>query len=144
MLGGKTMGRRNARKLAFYLLFQYDFADAADYEEVKNTFLTLNEEEMTDNDRNYVIEKTDGTMANIDRIDEIIGNYAIGWSVDRLSKVDKAILRLAVYEIKFAPDVPDGVAVNEAVELAKTYSSDEAPAFINGILGKVLGSEENA
>ncbi|MDD5945423.1 MAG: transcription antitermination factor NusB [Clostridia bacterium] len=138
------MGRRNARKLAFYLLFQYDFADAADYEEVKNTFLTLNEEEMTDNDRNYVIEKTDGTMANIDRIDEIIGNYAIGWSVDRLSKVDKAILRLAVYEIKFAPDVPDGVAVNEAVELAKTYSSDEAPAFINGILGKVLGSEENA
>lgn len=138
------MGRRNARKLAFYLLFQYDFADAADYEEVKNTFLTLNEEEMTDNDRNYVIEKTDGTMANIDRIDEIIGNYAIGWSVDRLSKVDKAILRLAVYEIKFALDVPDGVAVNEAVELAKTYSSDEAPAFINGILGKVLGSEENA
>ena len=138
------MGRRNARKLAFYLLFQYDFADTADYEEVKNTFLTLNEEEMTDNDRNYVIEKTDGTMANIDRIDEIIGNYAIGWSVYRLSKVDKAILRLAVYEIKFAPDVPDGVAVNEAVELAKTYSSDEAPAFINGILGKVLGSEENA
>ena len=141
------MGRRNARKLAFYLLFQYDFADAADYEEVKNTFLTLNEEEMTDNDRNYVIEKTDGTMANIDRIDEIIGNYAIGWSVDRLSKVDKAILRLAVYEIKFAPDVPDGVAVNEAVELAKEYGEDKSPAFINGVLNsisKYLGSSEQS
>ena len=90
------------------------------------------------------MSKTDGTMANLTEIDNIIGTYAKGWSVDRMSKVDKAILRLAAYEIKFAPDVPDGVAVNEAVELAKTYSSDEAPAFINGILGKLIGSGENA
>ena len=61
-----------------------------------------------------------------------------------MSMVDKANLRLATNEIKFAPDVPDGVAVNEAVELAKTYSSDEAPAFINGILGKLTDSGENA
>ncbi len=138
------MGRRNARKLAFYLLFQYDFADAEEYEEVKDTFFLLNSEDISENDKEYIIAKTDGTMANLEDIDKIIGTYAIGWSVDRLSKVDKAILRLAVYEIKYAPDVPDSVAVNEAVELAKTYSSDEAPAFINGILGKVLGSEENA
>ena len=138
------MGRRNARKLAFYLLFQYDFADAEEYEEVKDTFFLLNSEDISENDKEYIIAKTDGTMANLEDIDKIIGTYAIGWSVDRLSKVDKAILRLAVYEIKYAPDVPDSVAVNEAVEIAKTYSSDEAPAFINGILGKVLGSEENA
>ena len=90
------------------------------------------------------MSKTDGTMAHLEEIDNIIGSYAKGWTVERMSKVDKAILRLAVYEIKYAPDVPDGVAVNEAVELAKVYSSDEAPAFINGILGKVIGSEANA
>ncbi len=138
------MGRRDARKLAFYLLFQYDFAAEEEYEEVKNTFLTLYDEEMSDNDKQYIIAKTDGTMAHVAEIDELIGEYSIGWSVDRLSKVDKAILRLALYEIKYALDVPDGVAVNEAVELAKVYSSDEAPSFINGILGKIVRSEADA
>ena len=138
------MGRRNARKLAFYLLFQYDFVNNGDYEEVKNIFLTVNSDDIAENDREYIISKTDGTMSHLAEIDELLGTYAKGWSVDRMSKVDKAILRLAVYEIKYAPDVPDGVAVNEAVELAKTYSSDEAPAFINGILGQILGSEANA
>ena len=138
------MGRRNARNLAFYLLFQYDFVNNGDYEEVKNIFLTVNSDDIAENDREYIISKTDGTMSHLVEIDELLGTYAKGWSVDRMSKVDKAILRLAVYEIKYAPDVPDGVAVNEAVELAKTYSSDEAPAFINGILGQILGSEANA
>ena len=138
------MGRRNARKLAFYLLFQYDFVNNGDYEEVKNIFLTVNSDDIAENDREYIISKTDGTMSHLVEIDELLGTYAKGWSVDRMSKVDKAILRLAVYEIKYAPDVPDGGAVNEAVELAKTYSSDEAPAFINGILGQILGSEANA
>ena len=138
------MGRRNARKLAFYLLFQYDFVNNGDYEEVKNIFLTVNSDDIAENDREYIISKTDGTMSHLVEIDELLGTYAKGWSVDRMSKVDKAILRLAVYEIKYAPDVPDGVAVNESVELAKTYSSDEAPAFINGILGQILGSEANA
>ncbi len=138
------MGRRNARKLAFYLLFQYDFVKNGDYDEVKNMFLTVSDDEISKNDREYIVSKTDGTMANLEEIDRIIGKYAKGWTVERMSKVDKAILRLAVYEIKYAPDVPDGVAVNEAVELAKVYSSDEAPAFINGILGKVIGSEADA
>ncbi len=140
----ELIGRRNARKLAFYLLFQYDFVNNGDYEEVKNIFLTVNSDDIAENDREYIISKTDGTMSHLVEIDELLGTYAKGWSVDRMSKVDKAILRLAVYEIKYAPDVPDGVAVNEAVELAKTYSSDEAPAFINGILGQILGSEANA
>ena len=138
------MGRRNARKLAFYLLFLYDFVKDGNFDEIKETFLTLNDEEITENDKNYILSKTEGTMKNLEEIDDLIGKYAKGWSVERMSKVDKAILRLATYEIKFAPDVPEGVAVNEAVELAKTYSSDEAPAFINGILGKLTDSGENA
>jgi len=141
------MGRRNARKLAFYLIFQYDFINNRDsldeMKEVKDTFFSVNTE-MTEDERNYIESTTDGAMANKDEIDKMLDAYAKGWTVERMSKVDKAILRLAVYELKYAPDVPDGVAINEAVELAKTYSSDEAPAFINGILGKIIGSEENA
>lgn len=140
------MGRRNARKLAFYLVFQYDFVNSGSLEEikeVKDTFFSVNTE-MTEDDRTYIETTTDGVMERKEEIDNILDAYAKGWTVERMSKVDKAILRLAVYELKYSPDVPDGVAINEAVELAKTYSSDEAPAFINGILGKVIGSEENA
>ena len=138
------MGRRNARKLAFYLLFQYDFVRDGNYDEVRDTFLTLADDEITENDREYILSKTGGVMDHLEEIDRTIGDYARGWTVERMSKVDKAILRLAVYEITFSPDVPDGVAINEAVELAKVYSSDEAPAFINGILGKVVGSGADA
>lgn len=141
------MGRRNARKLAFYLLFQYDFVNDTksfdEIKEVKDTFFSVNTE-MTDDDKNYIESTTDGAMENREEIDSLLDAFAKGWTVERMSKVDKAIMRLAVYEIKYAPGVPDGVAVNEAVELAKTYSSDEAPAFINGILGKIIESEENA
>ncbi len=140
------MGRRNARKLAFYLLFQYDFVNCFEaldeLKEVKDTFFSVNTE-ITEDDRNYIESTTDGVMEHRETIDNMLDTFAKGWTVDRMSKVDKAILRLAVYELKYAPDVPDGVAINEAVELAKTYSSDEAPAFINGILGKIIGSEEN-
>ena len=87
------MGRRNARKLAFYLLFQYDFVKDGNFDEVKNTFLTLNSEDISDNDRDYILSKTDGTMANLTEIDNIIGTYAKGWSVDRMSKVDKDKIR---------------------------------------------------
>lgn len=141
------MGRRNARKLAFYLLFQYDFVDYSEsldeIKEVKDTFFSVNTE-ITEDDRKYIESTSDGAMQHINEIDGLLDKYAKGWTVERMSKVDKAILRLAVYEIKYAPDVPDGVAANEAVELAKTFSTDEAPAFVNGILGKIInGSEEN-
>ena len=136
------MGRRNARKLAFYLLFQYDFVNDGSYDEVKEIFFTVNSD-IDDIAKIYILEKTDGVLAHLNEIDEMVGTYAKGWTVDRLAKVDKAILRLALYEIKFSSDVPQGVAINEAVELAKTYSSDEAPVFINGILGKIVSSEND-
>ena len=68
------MGRRNARKLAFYLLFQYDFVKNGDYEEVKDMFLTVAEDEITENDKEYIMSKTDGTMAHLEEIDNIIGS----------------------------------------------------------------------
>jgi N utilization substance protein B len=88
----------------------------------------------------FIKEEALGTYKNRESIDKIISRYASNWTTDRMAKVDLAILRLATYEMLFDKEIPSGVSVNEAVELAKKYSSDEAPAFINGILGKVADS----
>ncbi|MDD3571289.1 MAG: transcription antitermination factor NusB [Lachnospiraceae bacterium] len=130
------MSRINARRNAFSLLFQYDFIDTHEIEENKKIFFKENTE-IEEADKKYILETVDGTMKNLEEIDSIISEYAKGWTIERMSKVDLAILRLAVYEMKFSDEAPNSVAINEAVELAKKYSSDEAPSFINGILGKI-------
>ncbi|MDD3394087.1 MAG: transcription antitermination factor NusB [Clostridia bacterium] len=131
------MSRRSARKNAFFLLFQMDFNKTEEYEQVKEIFFAEQDEPVEEEDKQFIVSKVEGTRSHMDEIDIIIGDSAKGWNTDRMSKVDLAILRLAVYELKFSGDTPVGVAINEAVELAKKFSSDEAPGFINGILGKV-------
>ena len=86
----------------------------------------------------YTIELVEGVQTNRRRIDEILAEYAEGWTVDRMPDVDRAVLRLGVYELLWRSDVPDAVAIDEAVELAKTLSTDESPRFVNGVLARVL------
>lgn len=86
----------------------------------------------------YSSALVDGVVAHRARIDELIGSYAVGWPLDRMPAVDRAILRLAVYELLWEDDVPDAVVVDEAVELAKQLSTDESPAFVNGLLGRLV------
>jgi transcription antitermination protein NusB len=86
----------------------------------------------------YTIELVEGVQGHRERIDEILAGYAEGWTVDRMPDVDRAVLRLGVYELLWREDVPDAVAIDEAVELAKTLSTDESPRFVNGVLGRVL------
>jgi transcription antitermination protein NusB len=86
----------------------------------------------------YTIELVEGVHAHHDRIDAILSDYAEGWTVARMPDVDRAILRLGVYELLWCDEVPDPVAIDEAVELAKSLSTDESPRFINGILARVL------
>jgi N utilization substance protein B len=86
----------------------------------------------------YTIELVEGVHANHARIDEILAEYADGWTVERMPDVDRAVLRLGVYEVLWSPDVPPAVAIDEAVELAKTLSTDESPRFVNGVLARVL------
>ena len=73
-----------------------------------------------------------------DELDEIISEVSVGWKLERMSKIDLTILRLAVYEIKMDEEIPDKVAINEAVEIAKKYGGDNSPSFINGILAKIV------
>ena len=129
------MSRRSARKNAFFLLFQMDFNEAAEFEQVKELFFAEKEEPVEEGDKAFILSEVEGTREHMAEIDALIEQSAKGWDPERMNKVDLAILRLAVYEMKFG-ETPVGVAINEAVELAKKFSSDEAPAFVNGVLGK--------
>ncbi len=86
----------------------------------------------------YTGELVEGVVAHRDRIDELISTYSQGWTIERMPAVDRALLRLGIWEILYNDDVPDAVAVSEAVELAASLSTDDSPAFVNGLLSRVL------
>jgi N utilization substance protein B len=86
----------------------------------------------------YAVELVEGVVANRIRIDELLSTYAEEWTLDRMPPVDLAILRLGTFELLWRDDVPDAVAVSEAVELAGSLSTDDSPAFVNGLLARLL------
>lgn len=134
------MSRRTARKHIFKIIFQMDFNKDEPIDAIIDTY---NEEiePIESSDMSFIKGETQGIANNIDTITATINNCANGWTLGRMNSVDAAILKIAVYEILFCEDIPDKVAANEAVELAKQYSADKAPGFINGILGKVIESK---
>ncbi|SDN70837.1 transcription antitermination factor NusB [Allokutzneria albata] len=87
----------------------------------------------------YTITLVEGVRDNAARIDQLISEHAEGWNLNRMPAVDRAILRIGLYELLWAADVPDAVAIDEAVELAKTLSTDDSPRFVNGVLGRIAG-----
>lgn len=86
----------------------------------------------------YAVTLVEGVCSHRSQIDDAVGRYSTGWSVQRMAPVDRNLLRLGAYELLFAPDIPDAVAIDEAVRLAKLLSGEEAPGFVNGILARVL------
>lgn len=130
------MGRHELREHIFELLFRAEFHETEDMPEQMNLFF---EElpELNGKDRTYMESKYSQVTERIPEIDAAIDGVARGWKVSRMGKADLSILRLAVYEMRYDEDVPVGVAINEAVELAKKFSGDEAPAFVNGILAQL-------
>ena len=130
---GKKMTRRFMREKTFELLFRADFYDQDGKIEQERYFLSENEgEEGFDR----IAARYESILRELPAIDEEINEKTEGWKTTRMGKVELTVLRLAVYEIRFDPEVPTGVAINEAVELAKKYGAENAPAFVNGILAK--------
>lgn len=86
----------------------------------------------------YTISLVEGFVRHAERIDELLGEHSVGWTLARMPPVDRNVLRLGVYELLYADDVPDAVAVSEAVYLARNLSTEESPSFVNGLLGKLL------
>ncbi len=136
----KVMSRRSARKHALELLFQMGFLEAQEHIQTKEVFFAQQEEPITEEEKAYILSMVEGTQQHLEEIDAWINRFAKGWDTQRMNRVDVTILRLAVYELKYSQEAPVGVIINEAVELAKKFSSDEAPAFINGVLGKIASA----
>ena len=135
------MIRTELREHIFKLLFQEEFNQEEDMQEhLKYYFMTL--ENAADKDKDYIQEKYEAVAGHIAEIDELINQYAKGWKTTRMNKVDLAILRLAVYEMKWDEEVPVGVAINEAVELAKMFGGEDSGSFVNGILGKIASGKK--
>ncbi len=135
------MTRRESREHLFCLLFQRDFYPLEEFEKQCNVYFEENRIK-TELDQNYLTEKISGLIANLTQIDAWIDKYSKGWKLDRIGKAELALLRIGIYEVKYDEDIPVGVAINEAVELGKKYGEEQAPSFINGILGKVANGEE--
>lgn len=140
------MSRRLAREYAIQFLFSMDFNKEEHNEDKIEEFLQHKEEHRDSDEegvlgkasRAYAIEILKGTIQHLVEIDRLIEFHTVGWKKERIAKVDLAILRLGIYEIVFNNDVPDSVAANEAVELAKKYSTEESGSFVNGVLGKII------
>lgn len=130
------MTRREIREQIFQMLFLIEFHSEEELPQQLKYF--IGEEEENIRDISYIQHKFDDITARIHEIDTIINEVAKGWKTTRMGKVDLTLIRLAVYEIRFEEDIPAGVAINEAVELAKKYGTDDSPAFVNGILAKVV------
>jgi N utilization substance protein B len=132
----RKMSRTELREHIFRMLFRVEFNNAEEMKE-QEQFYFDELEEATGKDQEYILNKYRAIDEKKEEIDKLLNEVTEGWKTSRMNRVDLTILRLATYEIKWDEDVPTGVAINEAVELAKKYSSDDGPAFVNGVLAKV-------
>lgn len=130
------MSRSELREHVFRMLFRIEFNNEEEMKEQESLYFELLDE-ITEEDQEYIIDKYSKIVEKMEEIDGLLNQISEGWKTTRMNRVDLTILRLAVYELKWDETVPTGVAINEAVELAKKYSSDSAPAFVNGVLAKV-------
>lgn len=125
--------RRTARDLAFKYIFQWNIIG----DDVIENMEEMDSMDFKPVDSGYVREVVNGVMKHVEELDELIASNAKGWKKGRISNVCMAVMRLALYEIFYMPEIPRSVSINEAIELIKTYDTPEASAFVNGILGNI-------
>lgn len=127
-------GRRLSREITLKILFQIDLANANMEEALKYAFENnIFAEEV----KEFVLLLVEGVVSNLSEIDKIIINYAKNWSLERITNIDRNVLRVAIYEILYLDNVPKNVSINEAIELAKKYGTKSSFSFVNGVLGKI-------
>ena len=131
------MTRRDLRENVFKMLFRVEFHEEG---EMTGQLGMIDDEldNITEEDAAYINKKCSDIIAKIPEIDEAINAFTTGWKTTRMAKVDLSIIRLAVYEMKYEEDVPEKVAINEAIELAKLYGTDNSASFVNGVLAKFV------
>ncbi len=133
--------RTELREATFLILFRLDFHPEEDITwQIKNFF--EGEDAFTDEEKDFIGNKVLNIAGMIESIDAALNEISVGWKVKRMAKVDLTILRLAYYEINYDENVPVSTAINEAVELAKSYGEESSPSFVNGILAKAVRNEK--
>lgn len=133
------MKRRELRDHIFKLVFEMEFHTADDMEAQTQLYLEQLKE-AKEKDLEYIGTKAKLIRENLSGIDKLINEASKGWKTTRMNKADLSIIRLAVYEMRWDDDIPAGVAIDEAVELAKKYSGGDGPSFVNGVLAKLVDS----
>ena len=135
------MTRRELRDNVFKMLFRIEFHEAEEMPEQLALFEdeldTLFDGQQGQENREYLTNKCNDIFSHITELDEAINEVSSGWKTSRMSKVDLTIIRLAVYEMRYEEDIPVAVSINEAVEFAKKYGTDDSASFVNGILAKL-------
>lgn len=135
------MGRRGIREQVFKLLFRVEFNAMEEMEEQCQLFFQDDDLQVSEKEEKQITEKFQNASAKLEEIDQLLNDTVEGWTTSRMGKVELAILRLAVYEMKYDSQIPEGVAINEAVELAKKYGQDESSRFVNAVLAKLVEAE---
>ncbi|MDO4165849.1 MAG: transcription antitermination factor NusB [Eubacteriales bacterium] len=132
----KKMTRKEMREHLYRMLFRMDYYQGEDLSEQLELYL---EElaEASDSEKQELRDKFQAVSGHVSELDAEIGKRSNGWTLQRLAKADLTVLRLAVYELKYDDKVPAGVAINEAVELAKSYGGDKSTGFVNGVLATI-------
>ncbi len=133
----KSLTRHKLRDRVFGLVFRIEFYDKDDLEEQIGFFEESGKEEYLEEDLEYIVTKFRGVLSSLSSIDELIDKCAVGWTRNRMGKCELASLRLGIYEMLYDDDIPVSVAMDEAVEIAKTYGDNSSGAFVNAILTKV-------
>jgi len=132
------MGRHEQREQVFMLLFRVEFHDSEDMPRQEKLFLENNEAVVREKDAAYIEARERAVRGKLTEIDRIIDENTEGWDTTRIGKVELTVLRLAVYEMLFDDDIPAGVAIDEAVEIAKKFGQENSGGFVNAILAKIL------
>jgi len=135
------MSRKKARDNAFKCIYELEFDNEKNTEKILE--FCYEENDSKNDEKKYIELVVNGVKENLDVIDGIILSKLKNWSIERIAKIDLAILRLAIYEIMYVEDIPVKVTANEAVELAKLYGNNDSKSFVNGVIAKVIESKNS-
>ncbi len=135
------MSRKKARDNAFKCIYELEFGRDEKIEKILENCYEENNNKP--DEMEYIEMVLKGVKENLAQIDNVILSKLKNWSIERIAKIDLAILRLAIYEINYMDDIPEKVSANEAVELAKTYGNNDSKSFVNGVIAKVIESKED-
>ncbi|MBU0707759.1 transcription antitermination factor NusB [Patescibacteria group bacterium] len=135
--------RHLGRTVAMQTLYEWDFNEQKNSDLIKATKENIKKFAPGFDDSDFTLQLVKGVLKDIKSIDQLITKYAPEWPLDQITVVDRNILRLGVYELKYAPDIPPKVAINEAIELAKSFGGESSGKFVNGVLGAIYKDMDN-